>query len=104
MDWSYTHGGRLRCSAGGFQGIRMIRLLLDTHALLWALGDVSKLSAQSRSLIEDTQNACFFSVVSFWEIAIKVNIGKLTLDKPIDELPSELTALNVKLLGIETSP
>ena len=55
----------------------MRRLLLDTHVALWALGDVDRLSAQSRSMIEDPANEVFVSAVSVWEVEIKRAIGKL---------------------------
>jgi len=55
------------------------RLLLDTHALLWFVANDAALSASARSLIE-TADEVLVSVASAWEIAIKVNLGKLTLD------------------------
>ena len=48
-----------------------MRLLLDTHLLLWAAGEPHRLSPSARSLIEDPDNILVFSVVSLWEIAIK---------------------------------
>ena len=63
----------------------MSRLLLDTHALLWFVSNDAALSASARSLIE-TGDEVFVSVASAWEIAIKVNLGKLTLDAPSAEI------------------
>ena len=48
-----------------------MRLLLDTHLLVWASHDESKLSAMASSYIGDAENELHFSVVSVWEIAIK---------------------------------
>ena len=48
-----------------------MRLLLDTHVLLWAADDSEELSAKAKALIDDPENILVFSVVSFWEIAIK---------------------------------
>jgi PIN domain nuclease of toxin-antitoxin system len=56
-----------------------LRLLLDTHALLWWLGDDPKLGAKARSLISDPENEVLVSVVSLWEIAVKSRIGKLSI-------------------------
>lgn len=56
-----------------------MNLLLDTHALLWALISPEKLSANARRAITDPHNAVFVSAISFWEIALKTGIGKLTL-------------------------
>lgn len=54
-----------------------MRLLLDTHALLWALGNVPKLSDQAAALLRDSASEVFFSAASIWEIAIKKNQNKL---------------------------
>lgn len=48
-----------------------MRLLLDTHLLLWAAEASSRLSAEATLLIEDSENELFFSVASIWEVAIK---------------------------------
>ncbi len=62
-----------------------MRLLLDTHILLWyVLGD-SQLSPTSRALILDPANEILISPASFWEIAIKVSIGKLELHAPFED-------------------
>lgn len=60
----------------------MSRLLLDTHTLLWFIADDSNLSAVARTAIEDASNDVFVSVASAWEIAIKVGIGKLSINAP----------------------
>jgi PIN domain nuclease of toxin-antitoxin system len=54
-----------------------MKLLLDTHTILWAMLGDPKLSAMARSLLEDNSNEVFVSVVSIWEIATKVRIGKM---------------------------
>jgi PIN domain nuclease of toxin-antitoxin system len=53
-----------------------MRLLLDTHLLLWTAGQVERLSAQARHLIDDPDNELFFSAASLWEIAIKSGRGR----------------------------
>jgi PIN domain nuclease of toxin-antitoxin system len=50
---------------------------LDTHALIWALGDPDRLSTRARELIEDGANELVVSAGSAWEIATKHRIGKL---------------------------
>lgn len=57
-----------------------MRLLLDTHILIWALSDPSRLSPAARDLLEDTGNDIFFSAASIWEIAIKARLGRLTFN------------------------
>ncbi|MEN9315135.1 MAG: hypothetical protein RIS35_1528 [Pseudomonadota bacterium] len=54
-----------------------MRLLLDTHALLWWQTDDARLSAHARAAIADEANEVFVSAASAWEIATKVRIGKL---------------------------
>lgn len=53
-----------------------MKLLLDTHLLLWAAGAPGRLSAQARALIEAPDNVLFFSPASLWEIAIKRGLGR----------------------------
>ncbi|CAK7260938.1 MULTISPECIES: type II toxin-antitoxin system VapC family toxin [unclassified Shinella] len=57
-----------------------MRLLLDTHALLWWLNDDEKLGARARGLIGDPANDVLVSAVSLWEITVKLRIGKLDAD------------------------
>ncbi|AUG03056.1 MULTISPECIES: type II toxin-antitoxin system VapC family toxin [Pseudomonas] len=56
-----------------------MRVLLDTHILLWTLSDDPKLSAKARKLIESAAEI-YISAASFWEMAIKVGLGKLDVD------------------------
>ena len=53
-----------------------MKLLLDTHVLLWAAGEPARLSASARRLINDVNNEPLFSVASLWEIAIKRGLGR----------------------------
>lgn len=53
-----------------------MRLLLDTHVLLWALAGNAKIKRISARLLDD-DNQVFFSVASLWEVAIKSGVGKL---------------------------
>ena len=56
-----------------------MRVLLDTHAILYAMSDVSKLGRRALRLIESPDTVLFGSLASLWEIAIKLRIGKLEL-------------------------
>jgi PIN domain nuclease of toxin-antitoxin system len=53
-----------------------VKLLLDTHLLLWAAGNPDRLSAEARALIEAPENEPLFSAASIWEIAIKRGLGR----------------------------
>jgi PIN domain nuclease of toxin-antitoxin system len=68
-----------------------VKLLLDTHALLWAATDPAALSPEARAAVEDGENEAFVSVVTGWEIAIKQSLGKLELAEPAESwLPEVL--------------
>lgn len=63
-----------------------MKLLLDTHALLWSLIDPDKLSMEARTAIADPGSQVVVSAVSFWEISIKTALGKLRLEGVTAEL------------------
>ena len=56
-----------------------MRVLLDTHILFWCLADDPKLSNQARRLIENATEV-YISAASYWELAIKIGLGKLEVD------------------------
>jgi PIN domain nuclease of toxin-antitoxin system len=60
-----------------------VRLLLDTHALLWWLAGDDQLSAAARSAIEDYENPVYVSAASAWEVATKHRLGKLPAIGPL---------------------
>ncbi|PZO43719.1 MAG: PIN domain nuclease [Pseudanabaena frigida] len=72
---------------------------LDTHVVLWYLSKDSNLSPKAKEIV-DTKADIYFSIVSLWEIAIKVNIGKLQINRPIEALPIELQYMNIQVLPI----
>jgi PIN domain nuclease of toxin-antitoxin system len=79
-----------------------MNLMLDSCALLWFLSDDPQLSATARTTIEDPANVRWVSPISLVEIALKVRIGKLPLQRPIGTLfPAELSANDIHLLPIE---
>jgi PIN domain nuclease of toxin-antitoxin system len=57
-----------------------VRLLLDTHVLLWALTDDRRLGAAARDLLEDPRTLVHVSAASIWEVSIKSALGRLELD------------------------
>ncbi len=76
-----------------------MKYLLDTHIFLWYLLGNSNLSSQAKQII-DTKTNLYFGISSFWEIAIKVNIGKLQLNRPIEDVSLELDDMNIEILPI----
>lgn len=71
-----------------------MKLLLDTHALLWFYLDHPLLSGAARSLILDPTQAKLVSPASYWEIAIKISKAKYALTKPYEEFMREAIDLN----------
>jgi PIN domain nuclease of toxin-antitoxin system len=61
-------------------------LLLDTHTFIWWDSDPSKLSKRALELLTEKDNLRLLSVVSLWEIQIKHQLGKLTLNKALAEI------------------
>jgi PIN domain nuclease of toxin-antitoxin system len=59
-----------------------MRLLLDSHTLIWAADNPAKLSPRAQGLIQDPSHDRLFSAASLWEIGIKVGLGKLPLSLP----------------------
>lgn len=53
-----------------------MKLLLDTHVLLWAAGQPEQLPASARALLDDPLNELLFSAASLWEVAIKRGLGR----------------------------
>ena len=62
-----------------------MKLLLDTHLLLWAVNEPDRLSSEAQRFFGDPANELFFSAASLWEIAIKVSQGRkdVLVDPPI---------------------
>ncbi len=79
----------------------MKQFLLDTHALIWFLEGDSQLSTSAKNIILDTDNELFVSVASLWEMAIKISIGKLTLNQPLEQVIQRLPSQYITILPIE---
>ncbi|HEY8452054.1 MAG: type II toxin-antitoxin system VapC family toxin [Micromonosporaceae bacterium] len=69
-----------------------MRILLDTHTLLWWLTDDARLSGNAREAIGDMRNEVFVSAASAWEVATKQRLGKLDGLPPVAGWFGELTA------------
>jgi PIN domain nuclease of toxin-antitoxin system len=77
-----------------------VRLLLDTHVLLWALADSPRLSQSARQLLADFENECWVSSASVWEIAIKVVLGKYALGLPLSALAEAIDEAGFRTLDV----
>jgi PIN domain nuclease of toxin-antitoxin system len=78
-----------------------VRLLLDTQAFLWFILDDPQLSATANALISDPKNDVEVSPASYWEIAIKISIGKYSLPEPFATfMEREIIANDFRILHI----
>jgi len=78
-----------------------VRILLDTHVLIWAVTEPEQLSLDCREALEDGANEVYVSAVSAWEIAIKQSFGKLDLPEPAERwIPEVLRASGFDSLGV----
>jgi PIN domain nuclease of toxin-antitoxin system len=73
-----------------------MRLLLDTHVLLWAIAEPARLSRRARRLLGDETNDLLFSAASIWEIQLKRRTGKLTLPADPGFLQQHIRRLGVQ--------
>ncbi|MDR0475826.1 MAG: type II toxin-antitoxin system VapC family toxin [Treponema sp.] len=77
-----------------------MKLLLDTHILLWAIGKTDALSELVKREIKKTDNQILVSAVSLWEIALKHSLGKLTVDFDIQKIPEYCKRMEFELIQL----
>ncbi len=81
-----------------------MRVLLDTHIIIWALTEPQKLSTDARTLIESRENVLLASAASAWEIGTKYRLGKLAvLEATVLNYRSQLARLGAEDLNVTTS-
>jgi PIN domain nuclease of toxin-antitoxin system len=78
-----------------------MRVLVDTHTFIWDLLDDPKSSRLARQILKSNQHELVFSLVSLWEIAIKIKTGKLnTIGSSVAYIRDEMNAYGMQLLPI----
>jgi PIN domain nuclease of toxin-antitoxin system len=77
----------------------MSQYLLDTHTFIWLSENSDQLSSNLKDIIEEADTV-YLSIVSLWEIAIKLNLGKLSLQQEYEAIETELEASDILLLPI----
>ena len=79
-----------------------MKLILDTHAFLWFISGHENLPVKIKDLIEDSREETFLSMASVWEMTIKSGLGKLTFERPMEELiPQQIQINHIQTLPIE---
>jgi len=79
-----------------------MRILLDTHVLLWALAEPDRLPEDVQERLISPDNEVLFSAASVWEIAIKAQIGRLPLSIPVEEIVETAQASGFQELPIQS--
>lgn len=78
-----------------------MRLLLDTHILIWALLDDPSLSLSARQLIQDDSNVVYVSSVSFTEVAIKRSLGRSGIECSVQDIISYVNNAGCSVLDLQ---
>jgi len=80
-----------------------LNLLLDTHAFLWIVSGDKRLSRKAKKLYLDKSNEVYLSAASIWEMAIKISLGRLTLEEPLENfIATHAVGNNIKILEIRS--
>jgi PIN domain nuclease of toxin-antitoxin system len=79
-----------------------MKLLVDTHTLLWSIGKSKELSKKAAEELKNTNNEIFVSAISLWEIALKYSIGKLALESfDVKEIPVYCKKMGFELIPLD---
>jgi len=80
-----------------------MRLLLDTHVLLWAVAASRRLPKEAREAIEDAENEVFYSAASLWEIAIKSGLRRRDFRIDLEAFEAALAQVGLTELAVRAS-
>ncbi|AEJ62409.1 PilT protein domain protein [Spirochaeta thermophila DSM 6578] len=79
-----------------------MNILIDTQAFLWAVSDSDKLSERAKEVFYNPQNVLYFSAASYWEICLKMSLGKLRLEKGWKKvIDREMSVNSIKWLKLK---
>jgi PIN domain nuclease of toxin-antitoxin system len=85
-------------------GLEVARVLLDTHAVIWAIAEPERLSGRAREVIEDRATRLLVSAASIWELATKHRLGKLADGAfVLNALPAHMDALDIAELDMSSA-
>ena len=79
-----------------------MRYLLDTHVLLWFLAGSPQLPDTLRTLLQDPDQQLYASLISFWEMALKLQIGKLTLPESLADIFAKTQQVQIEILPLKS--
>ena len=79
-----------------------MRVLVDTHTLIWALTNDPRLSRRAKQILQSDGSDLMFSLASLWEMSIKIRLGKLRLiGSSVSYVREEMKRYRMELLGIQ---
>jgi PIN domain nuclease of toxin-antitoxin system len=78
-----------------------MELLIDTQSFIWFMEDDVKMPMKIKVIMNDEDNVLLLSIVSLWEITIKTSIGKLKMQRSIDDVIKNISADGFKILPIK---
>lgn len=78
-----------------------MRLLLDTHAFIWWDRETGKLPGRVYDACQDNKNMLCLSIASVWELQIKMGIGKLRFERPLERIVEEQIANGMEILPVK---
>jgi len=81
-----------------------MKVLLDTHFVVWSILDPKKLVAEERKFLLESRNEIFVSTVSLWEISLKYSIKKFNFDKyPIEQIVETIEESGFEIISLDKS-
>lgn len=79
-----------------------MKILIDTQSIIWFAENNAQLTKTARAAIEDANNTCYVSMASFWEMSIKMNLGKLAVNGlSLAEFMDEVAKNGIETLDIQ---
>lgn len=78
-----------------------MKYLLDTHALIWFLEGDERLSSKAKSIVCNDDADIYVSIVSLWEMAIKISLGKLELSQSLEQIIAKLPQQSITVLSVQ---
>lgn len=78
-----------------------MKFIIDTHVLIWYIEGIQKISQETIDIIKNTGNEMLVSKASLWEMAIKINLGKLDLSLPFEAIEPFLIHHHFKIFDFD---
>jgi PIN domain nuclease of toxin-antitoxin system len=77
-----------------------LKLLLDTHTFIWFINGDKRLSSKAKTEILKSSNSKFVSIVSIWEMAVKISLGKLKINHPYKDVIRQIEKNGFEILPV----